>query len=203
MKEIAKSIEKGRKPWLEEPSCGNPKCHGAYYAEEKGKLFRQSKGHGSVYCSGCHGSPHAIVPTSDYARDNVQNVALQGYKGILEKCQVCHGVIPNGLGPHKLLLQKVTVVDESKPYNGTNLLNPYPNPAKDKITIPFEIGAEGNTHLEIYDLQGNLLITVLNQYLLPAKYSIDVNLNSLNSGDYIYLLSINGNKINGKFIVDK
>jgi hypothetical protein len=203
MKEIAKSIEKGRKPWLEEPSCGNSKCHGAYYAEEKGKLFRQSKGHGGIYCSGCHGSPHAIVPTADYARDNVQNVALQGYKGILEKCQVCHGVLPNGLGPHKLLLQKVSVVDESKPDNGTNLLNPYPNPAKDKISIPFEIGSEGNTHIEIYDLQGNLLITVLNQYLLPAKYSIDANLNSLNSGNYIYILSINGNKINGKFTVDK
>lgn len=97
--QVASSIDEGREPWLEEPSCGATQCHGANYAENPGKLFRQSKGHGGLYCSACHGSPHAILP-SEKDRDNVQNIALQGFKGTLYNCAVCHGYIPSAPGPH-------------------------------------------------------------------------------------------------------
>lgn len=100
--EVGESISDGRIPWLEEPSCGSTACHGSVYAEEPGKLFRESRGHGGLFCSGCHGEPHAIVPSGE-ARDNVQNIALQGYSGTLNKCAVCHGVVPTGAGPHGLM----------------------------------------------------------------------------------------------------
>ena len=96
---VGHSIDQGREPWLEEPSCGATSCHGANYAEESGKLFRESRGHGGLFCSACHGEPHAIVPSGE-VRDNVQNIALQGHAGTLSDCRVCHGVIPNGAGPH-------------------------------------------------------------------------------------------------------
>jgi hypothetical protein len=97
MNEVAQSIKNGRRPWLDEPSCGN--CHGSEYAEEPGKLFRESKGHGGLYCSSCHGSPHVIFPSVN-PRDNVQNIALQGHAGTLNDCTVCHGIVPEGAGPH-------------------------------------------------------------------------------------------------------
>ena len=59
---VGESIDAGRKPWLEEPSCGAVSCHGSRYAEEPGQLYRNSRGHGGLFCSACHGSPHAIVP---------------------------------------------------------------------------------------------------------------------------------------------
>lgn len=99
--QVGESIGNGRVPWLEEPSCGATQCHGAQFSEEPGKLFRQSQGHGGLFCSACHGEPHAIAP-SRVARDNVINVALQGYAGTLDKCEVCHGVVPSGPGPHGL-----------------------------------------------------------------------------------------------------
>ena len=99
--QVGESISSGRIPWLQEPSCGAPSCHGSTYAEEPGQLFRMSRGHGGLFCSVCHGEPHAILP-SGVARDNVQNIALQGYAGTLNKCQVCHGVTPTGAGPHGL-----------------------------------------------------------------------------------------------------
>ena len=99
---VGESIANGRNPWLQEPSCGAVTCHGAKYAEEPGKLFRQSRGHGGLFCSACHGEPHAILP-SGQANDNVQNIALQGYAGTLNKCEVCHGIRPTGYGPHGLL----------------------------------------------------------------------------------------------------
>jgi hypothetical protein len=99
---VGQTIAAGRNPWLQEPSCGATQCHGANYAEEPGKLFRQSRGHGGLFCSACHGEPHAIV-TSRVARDNAQNIALQGFPGTLRKCSVCHGITPTGPGPHGIL----------------------------------------------------------------------------------------------------
>ncbi len=52
-------------------------------------LYRLSKGHGGLQCETCHGSPHAIYPSS-LAKDNMQIEKLQGYKGTLRECFVCH-----------------------------------------------------------------------------------------------------------------
>ncbi len=100
--EVGESISSGREPWLDEPSCGSVSCHGDNFAEEPGKLFRESRGHGGLFCSACHGEPHAITP-SRVSRDNAQYIALQGYAGTLAKCQVCHGVTPTAAGPHGIM----------------------------------------------------------------------------------------------------
>lgn len=100
---VGNTIENGRNPWLQEPSCGAAQCHGSQYAEEPGKLYRNSRGHGGLFCSVCHGEPHAIVK-SRVDRDNVENINLQGYAGTLNKCETCHGIIPAGAGPHGIQL---------------------------------------------------------------------------------------------------
>lgn len=86
-----------RRPWIDEPKCGT--CHAAQYAENVNTLYRNSVGHGGMYCEACHGSPHAIFPTNQ-ANDNLQSIALQGHAGTLSDCRVCHTVIPQGAGPH-------------------------------------------------------------------------------------------------------
>jgi hypothetical protein len=53
------------------------------------RLYKHSAGHGGIACAGCHGSQHAIYPSSHHD-DNVQNIALQGYAGTLQECGVCH-----------------------------------------------------------------------------------------------------------------
>jgi hypothetical protein len=96
---VAESIGHGRRPWLDEPKCGT--CHGDRYSEEPGKLFRDSRGHGGLYCSACHGASHAILPSRE-PRENVQNIVLQGFPGTLRDCGVCHEQVPAGPGPHKI-----------------------------------------------------------------------------------------------------
>ena len=88
-----------RRPWIDEPRCGT--CHAAQYAENDGKLYRYSVGHGGLYCEACHGSPHAILPSTQ-PNDNIQNIALQGHAGTLSDCAVCHASVPDGPGPHGL-----------------------------------------------------------------------------------------------------
>ncbi len=70
------------------------------FAEEPGKLYRKSKGHGGLACEACHGSTHAIWAGN--ANDDVAALALQGHAGTIGECSTCHDAPPsNGLGgPH-------------------------------------------------------------------------------------------------------
>jgi len=52
-------------------------------------LYRFSSGHGSMYCTGCHGSTHAEYPTLQ-ANDNVYSKNIQGFAGKLMECTICH-----------------------------------------------------------------------------------------------------------------
>jgi hypothetical protein len=87
-----------RTPWADEPRCAD--CHAPQYAENPGKLFRQSVGHGGLYCEACHNSTHAILPSRE-ARDNLQSQNLQGYADTIQECTVCHLTQPTGPGPHE------------------------------------------------------------------------------------------------------
>jgi len=64
-------------------------------------LYRFSTGHGGLQCSACHGSTHAIYPSS-HGNDNLQITAIQGHVGTLVECSSCHGSQPNTTtgGPH-------------------------------------------------------------------------------------------------------
>jgi hypothetical protein len=55
-------------------------------------LYRLSRGHGGVFCEGCHGSTHAEWPiNTPNSNDNVAAVQLQGHAGTIVECRVCHG----------------------------------------------------------------------------------------------------------------
>ncbi len=97
---VAQSIRDGRKPWLEEPKCSS--CHASQYAEETGKLYRNSFGHGGLACEACHNSPHAILPTIQ-PKDSLQVMRLQNSPRALGKCSVCHTRRPTAPGPHGLI----------------------------------------------------------------------------------------------------
>jgi hypothetical protein len=54
------------------------------------KLYRHSSGHNGMACAACHGTQHAIYPSS-LPKDNKQSIELQGYAGTIRECGVCHG----------------------------------------------------------------------------------------------------------------
>lgn len=89
-----------RTPWVDEPKCATCHTKAGYEFEQPNTLFRDSVGHMGVACMACHGSPHAITPTSN-AADNVQAIAKQGHAGTIDTCTVCHTVKPNETFPHR------------------------------------------------------------------------------------------------------
>jgi len=93
-----------RTPWVSLPTCSS--CHSEALTKyvsthldkpiqkltaNAGTLYRNSKAHGSVgiYCTVCHGSPHAIFPTTT-ASNHEQPIRLQGHAGPIVECEVCH-----------------------------------------------------------------------------------------------------------------
>ncbi len=85
-------------------------------------LYRYSAGHGAVYCSACHGSPHAEYPTLQ-TNDNVYPTSLQGYVGKITECSVCHSsvAVTGTGGPHGMHTIGQAWVDEGghRQYVGT------------------------------------------------------------------------------------
>jgi hypothetical protein len=130
-----------RQPWFIEPACqschNNSKRYATTFANGQWRqttdqtfatnpdvpitganLFRFSTGHGSVFCSGCHGSPHAEYPTLQ-ANDNVYPTTLQGYAAKITECSVCHASTlastSNG-GPHGVHIVGQAWVDAHPDY---------------------------------------------------------------------------------------
>jgi hypothetical protein len=81
-------VSDGRVPWSSEPKCAT--CHTATTGVDTGDdLYRNARGHGGIYCAGCHGSPHAMLPSSQ-ASDNYQAIQYQGKAVPLGSCAACH-----------------------------------------------------------------------------------------------------------------
>lgn len=87
MQQVADSIAGGRVPWASEPTCLS--CHNVSGVDTGSVLYRNAKGHGNVYCASCHGSPHAMVPTTQ-ASDNYQAIQYQGKAKAIGSCGACH-----------------------------------------------------------------------------------------------------------------
>lgn len=147
---MANSIEHGRIPWVQEPQCGT--CHTSNYAENAGTLYRNSIGHGGIMCEGCHNSTHADLPARD-AEDNANNLALQGYAGTLTDCSVCHGVMPQGAGPHGTDVTAVTdeILSKAAP------LRIVPNPMRTACAFELPVGDPRSGRLIVYDLNGRIV----------------------------------------------
>jgi len=195
---VGNTIENGREAWLQEPDCGATACHGSTYASETGKLFRNSQGHGGMFCSACHGSPHAILPTVQ-ANDNIQNIALQGYAGTLNKCSVCHGVAPTGAGPHGLYASEMEY--DAALHNETLLRDISPNPVSETATIGFMLDKNAKVTLQVYNQMGQRVRLLMDKHLNQGSYNVSLNTSNLPAGTYFYTMMVDGRSYSKKMLV--
>jgi hypothetical protein len=197
--QVGSTVAGGRRPWLDEPRCGS--CHASQFAEETGKLYRQSRGHGGLYCSACHGSPHAIQPTV-VDRDNVQNIALQGFSGPLRDCTVCHGVNPTAPGPHGRLASDVREHNLAEP-GVFGLGQNYPNPFNPATVIPVTLLKAGKVRIDVFNNRGQWVSTPLDRVLSAGEHRIPYSAGMLPSGVYSYRLTVDGKAVSRAMVVEK
>ncbi len=75
----------------------------------------------------------------------------------------------------------------SDPY----LLSVYPNPFNSSIRIQFTLTSPGPVRLELFNIEGRLVRTMLDEQRQPGCYTIPAELNSLASGVYFLRLDSN------------
>lgn len=201
MSSLANSILNGRRPWLDEPKCGSATCHGSNFAEQPGKLYRESKGHGGLFCSACHGSPHAIYPSREL-NDNLQSIRLQGHSGTIANCLVCHSSPPVNPGPHGKIYVGIKKLISGIPET-FKLYQNYPNPFNPVTKIKFDIPENGFVSLKVYSISGSEVAVLLKEKLDAGSYETSFNASSLASGIYFYQITTQGFSSSKKMVLIK
>ncbi len=62
----------------------------------------------------------------------------------------------------------------------------YPNPFNPVTTIQFSVQTHGNASLQIYDITGKLVETLVDEFLEPGNHSVQWNASNFSSGIYFY-----------------
>ena len=76
-----------------------------------------------------------------------------------------------------------------------------PNPLSSTATFSFTLRKGGDARLKIYDLQGNLVSTVVDGRLDAGEHDVAWNAETVMPGTYYYRLTLDGKATAGKFIV--
>ena len=94
------------------------------------------------------------------------------------------------------------IKDETIIYADRFLLNQnYPNPFNPQTTIEFNIPKRENVVIEVYDLLGQKVKTLLDTELERGNHKIEFNAFGLSSGIYFYQMKTGGLTITKKMIV--
>ena len=76
--------------------------------------------------------------------------------------------------------------------NGFNLSQNYPNPFNPTTKISFNLAAESNVTLKVFDVLGREIRTLVNDKLTVGSYNIDFDATGMNSGVYFYKIEAAG-----------
>ncbi len=76
-----------------------------------------------------------------------------------------------------------------------------PNPANTEITFTIDLAQSGITHIELFDVSGKSISTVVEGFMPKGKHNLRYKLDNLRSGIYTYRLSQNGQMLIGQFTV--
>lgn len=64
----------------------------------------------------------------------------------------------------------------------------YPNPARNKTRISYQVNAVTHVRVSILDQKGNLVKDIVNEQKVPGEYETEVDLSKLTAGVYLYRL---------------
>ncbi|MFY0685451.1 MAG: T9SS type A sorting domain-containing protein, partial [Balneola sp.] len=80
----------------------------------------------------------------------------------------------------------------------------YPNPFNPSTSIAFGLPASGNVTLEVFDLLGRKVATLLhNENRTAGRHTINFDASSLSSGMYIYRLKAGNSVVTKKLTLIK
>ena len=105
---------------------------------------------------------------------------------------ILHKVNPTGL-----------TKDENSPVTSYTLEQNYPNPFNPQTTISFSLDERLNVRLEVFNISGQRVRSLVNKTLNPGQYRFTFQAGDLPSGVYFYRLNTGGNSINKQMLLVK
>ena len=79
----------------------------------------------------------------------------------------------------------------TNPVNSYVLYQNYPNPFNPATTIRYELPQDGQVTIEVFDILGQRVGTIVNEYKKADRYEVTLSSAGLASGVYIYQLRVN------------
>lgn len=152
---------------------------------------------------------------------NIYNVPVDSdHDGMPNDWEISHGLNPNDPNDRNIvnsdgytnlevylnsLVEVFTDVkknESSLPIN-FELQQNYPNPFNPVTNIEFSIPSDGFVKLEVYDLLGRKISTLINEQKIAGYYNIKFDGSNLSSGVYVYSLYYNGKVYSKKMLLTK
>jgi hypothetical protein len=85
----------------------------------------------------------------------------------------------------------------------TQLSQNYPNPFNPVTVIKYKIAKQADVSLDIFDMAGRKVRTLVNQTLTPGAYEATFDASNLASGMYLYRLSVGSDVMTKKLTLIK
>jgi len=82
-----------------------------------------------------------------------------------------------------------------------NLEQNYPNPCSSRTNIAFTLNEPGPVKIELYDIFGHRISTLLNDYREAAKYEVELETANLSNGIYLYSMQVDNMLVGVKKMV--
>jgi len=99
--------------------------------------------------------------------------------------------------------EQVGIKDEAEIPDSYAILSNYPNPFNARTNIVFNLPISSDVSLDIYNVNGQVVESLIEGYLEAGKHSIAWNANSYPSGKYMYKLTFGEREIANKMILLK
>lgn len=156
--------------------------------------------------SGAISADGIVVGTYNFESD-VDSTGLSGLSTVFPLTAGDHQIALSGTDvqvDYIQLIQKsiVDVKNEQLP-EGYSLEQNYPNPFNPSTKINYKIATASNVKLNIYNILGQKVATLVNQFMNAGAYSVDFNASHLASGVYIYKLEAGDFSVNKKMMLLK
>ncbi|MCK4530774.1 MAG: T9SS type A sorting domain-containing protein [Candidatus Marinimicrobia bacterium] len=134
-------------------------------------------------------------------------------------CQVAYSWTGNSADPEYLYLADYygytlkqfsrtteTSVWENTGYvgeNGFKLNIAYPNPFNPSVTIPYVLSANGNVKIDMYDVAGKKVASMVNEYKFAGDYEVHFDASNLSSGNYVVKMTFANKSVTQKVALVK
>ncbi|HZW38476.1 MAG TPA: T9SS type A sorting domain-containing protein [Ignavibacteriaceae bacterium] len=160
--------------------CGNPNSY--FFSEEKSEII--------------FGDTTTSRTFEDFWTDEAYSYKLAKHFGLIN---IVHGYyggritftilgcVINGVVYGDTATTDVKLENNLTP-TAYNLSQNYPNPFNPSTAIKFQIPKASQVKLEVYDVLGNLIQTIVDEYKSAGNYQTELNLSNLSSGVYLYKL---------------